>query len=268
MAAASKHLTSITLELGGKSPAIVDSSCKIAQSVERIIWGKFLNAGQVCIAPDYAVVEKKIMAEFISTVNLTIARFYNKPLASNSLSNIVNEIHFDRLVGMLNDATSKGALIESGGVYDRESLRFSPTVLTNVNMGMRVMTEEIFGPILPVMTWKSENDLLDVIYENHRPLALYLFSERRQWMKDLVRKTRAGTTGINECVVQFVHTKLPFGGINQSGIGKAHGKAGFDEFTNLRSVIKKRIKWNPTRLVMPPYTIKTKKIAQLVLKWL
>lgn len=268
MAAASKHLTSVTLELGGKSPAIVDASCKMAQSVERIIWGKFLNAGQVCIAPDYAVVEKKIMSEFISKVNLTIARFYKKPLESNSLSNIVNEIHFDRLVAMLNDATSKGALIESGGVYDRESLRFAPTVLTNVNMDMRVMNEEIFGPILPVMTWESEDDLLDVIYENHRPLALYLFSERKQWTKDLVRKTRAGTTGINECVVQFVHTKLPFGGINQSGIGKAHGKAGFDEFTNLRSVIKKRIKWNPTRLVMPPYTLKTKKIAQMVLKWL
>lgn len=268
MAAAAKHLTSVTLELGGKSPAIVDSSCKMKQSVERIVWGKFLNSGQVCIAPDYALVEKSSLASFISAANLTIARFYNKPLTSNSLSNIINETHFDRLVSLLEDAKSKGALIETGGVYDRDTLRFAPTILTNVTMDMSVMQEEIFGPILPVMAWENEDDLLDLVYENHRPLAFYVFSERKQWTKELIRKTRAGTTGINECVVQFVHSKLPFGGINQSGIGKAHGKAGFDAFTNLRSVIKKRIKWNPTRLVMPPYSIKTRKIAQMALRWL
>ncbi len=267
MKAAAENLCSVTLELGGKSPAIVNEDVDLHNAVARITWGKFLNSGQVCIAPDYVLVHSSKESEFIKLTHECIARYYRKPLESTSLSNIVNEQHFDRLVNLLEDAKKKGALVESGGVYDRERLRFAPTILSRVNFEMDVMKEEIFGPILPVLSWSNYDDMLSQLAKNERPLALYTFSKSKAWIKNVISDTRAGTTGINDCVVQFVYPKLPFGGINSSGIGKAHGKAGFEAFSNNRSVIRQQSKLNLTRLITPPYTSRTKKIVQLVLKW-
>lgn len=267
MKAAAENLCSVTLELGGKSPAVVHEDADLDNAAGRIIWGKFLNSGQVCIAPDYVLIHESKAEEFIQLMNKKIVHNYPKPIESKSLSNIVNTHHFNRLVGLLDDAKSKGALLESGGVYELERLRFSPTILSGVNYEMDVMHEEIFGPILPVVTWQNEADLLEKLAINDRALAFYLFSSNKTWIKRIMSNTRAGTTGINDCVVQFVYPNLPFGGVNASGIGKAHGKAGFDEFSNQRSVIRQQTKWNLTALISPPYTLKTKKIVQFVLKW-
>jgi aldehyde dehydrogenase (NAD+) len=268
MRAAAENLCSVTLELGGKSPAIVNEDADLDNAVSRITWGKFLNSGQVCISPDYALVHESIHGTFIKSMHECMARYYGKPLESKSLSNIVNTHHFDRLVVLLNDALAKGALIESGGVYDRDKLRFAPTVLSNVSFDMNVMNEEIFGPIMPIIGWESHEEMLAILARNDRPLALYGFSKSSTWIKKLISDTRAGSTGINDCIIQFIYPKLPFGGINASGIGKAHGKAGFDEFSNTRSIIKQQSKYNLTRLINPPYTRNTNKMAQLILKWL
>ncbi len=268
MKAAAENLTSVTLELGGKSPAIVDASANLEDAVRRIVWGRFFNSGQVCISPDYALVEEKIADRFIEKVKEQIDAFYGDPMKSKDLSSLVHDGHFKKMKSFIEDARARGADVVTGASFD-ESRRFvSPTVLANVSFDMDVMKEEIFGPILPVLTWRSPDDVMNIVNRLERPLAYYVFSKNRRNTRRFLDDSRAGSTAINETFIQFIHPELPFGGVNFSGIGKAHGKYGFDAFSNERSFLKQVFRWNAPRLTYPPYNRFTRKIADIVVKYL
>ncbi len=267
MKAAAENLTPVTLELGGKSPAIVDATCNLDDAVRRIVWGRFFNSGQVCISPDYALVEESIRDAFLEKVKAQIKTFYDNPVESNDLSSLVHDGHFGKISRMIDDALAKGATVVSGNERIAERRFISPTVLTNVNTTMLVMQDEIFGPILPVMTWRTVDEAMRLVHSMERPLAYYVFSRNRGNTRRFLDESRAGTTAINETFIQFVHPELPFGGVNFSGIGKAHGKYGFDVFSNERSYIKQVFRWNAPRFTHPPYNKFTRKVADLVLKY-
>lgn len=268
MAAAAENLTSVTLELGGKSPAIVDSSAPVTSTAEKLVFGRCINSGQVCVAVDYVLAEKGMTDKLVNEMRTVIGRFYGKPHESADLSAIVHEKHFDHLVSLLEDAKDKGALVEAGGVHDKGRLFFSPTILTNVTPEMRIMQEEIFGPILPVMSWSTDDEALSTIHNLERPLAFYIFSKNKKTIRKLSEASRAGNTAINEVFLQFGHPDLPFGGVNFSGIGKAHGEYGFREFSNERSFLKKTLPFGASKLIMPPYSGFSKKVMRLLIKWL
>lgn len=268
MAAAAQHLTSVTLELGGKSPAIVDSSAPIEETARKLVFGRCINSGQVCVAVDYVLAEKSISDKLLNAMHEQIGHFYGRPEESADLSAIVHEKHFDHLVALLDDAKSKGAVVEAGGVHDKSRLFFSPTILSHVSPDMRVMQEEIFGPILPVMTWSSKEEAIAQVHELERPLAYYIFSKRKSNIKFFLENSRAGSTAINEVFLQFGHPDLPFGGVNFSGIGKAHGEFGFREFSNYRSYLKKSLPFGASKFIMPPYGKLGKRIMGLLIKWL
>lgn len=267
MKAAAENLTPVTLELGGKSPAIVDATANLDDAVRRIIWSRFFNSGQVCISPDYALVEESIRDAFLEKVQAQIKAFYDDPVKSKDLSSLVHEGHFGKISRMIDDALDKGATLVTGNERIAERRFISPTVLTNVNTSMLVMQEEIFGPILPVMTWRTVDEALRLVHSMERPLAYYVFSKNRGNTRRFLDESRAGTTAINECFIQFVHPELPFGGVNFSGMGKAHGKYGFDVFSNERSYIKQVFRWNAPRFTHPPYNKFTRKVADLVVKY-
>jgi aldehyde dehydrogenase (NAD+) len=267
MTAAAKNLSSITLELGGKSPVIVDKSANLDVTAKRIVWGKYTNNGQVCIAPDYIFVHEDVKVAFIEKMKTTIEKFYGKNvLESIDLSKIVNQNHFDRAVKSLNNALENGAKVLIGGKNEPQSNAFEPTLLENVSYNSEMMTQEIFGPCLPIFTFSSVNAPIKYICKNGRPLALYVFAKNEKVIQKIISETRAGTTCINNSNVQFSNPNLPFGGINNSGIGKSHGKFGFDEFTNARSILKQRFS-GPLEFIMPPYSGFKQKLIDLTIKW-
>ncbi len=268
MEAASKNLTSVTLELGGKSPVIIDTTISIKMAAKRIAWGKFINNGQTCIAPDYVFVPASKQNEFIQALQQELLQFYSvNPEASNSYCRIVNTKHFKRLQEYLEDAISKGAKIEFGGTLNPLENYFSPTLLTVVPEDALVLQEEIFGPILPIKTYTSLEEVLDYITAKPKPLALYIFSKNSKTINTILQNTRAGSTAINQVVLQFANESLPFGGTNTSGIGKSHGFFGFQEFSNKRSVLKQNFKGS-IEWLFPPYTKFTKKLIDATIKWL
>ena len=269
MRAASKYLTSVTLELGGKSPAIVGPDVDLVSSVQKMAWGKFLNNGQTCIAPDYVFVHEKVAFSFMEAMESTVQAFYNqgkKGIAkSEDYARIVNERHFQRIITLLEDAKSKGAKIVFGGDYDEQDCFISPTLLSHCTPDMQIMQEEIFGPILPMMTYTSESEIIDYLQEEEKPLALYVFSSDDVFTAYILNNTSSGTSVVNDCLIQFGHTELPFGGVNHSGIGKSGGKYGFTEFSNQKSVVKQRT--NILKNFYPPYTFKSKWLIEQVLRW-
>ena len=215
MAAAAKHLTSVTLELGGKSPAIVGPTADIASSVPKIAWGKFLNNGQTCIAPDYVFVHEKVHFQFLAGLENSIQAFYNTESKgiekSKDYARIVNRKHFDRIVCLVEDAKAKGAKVIFGGELNPETNYISPTVLSNCTTDMAIMQEEIFGPILPVLTYRSEEEIVDYLSQEEKPLALYIFSEDKVFTDYILHHTSAGSSVVNDCLIQFGHSSLPFG---------------------------------------------------------
>lgn len=268
MEAASKHLCSVTLELGGKSPAIVDESADITSSAQKIAWGKFLNNGQTCIAPDYLYVHEKINFQFLQALELAIASFYgtgSEIAKSKDYARIVNKRHFNRIKHLVDEAVLHGAKILLGGDFDESTCFMSPTILTNCTIDMQIMQEEIFGPILPVMTFKNEVEITGYLSREEKPLALYIFSQNQIFSDFIVQNTSSGSCLINDCLIQFGHDELPFGGVNNSGIGKSGGKFGFLEFSHAKSVLVQ--KTNFVRYFYPPYTAKRKWILEQVLKW-
>ncbi len=269
MQAAAKHLTSVTLELGGKSPAIIDSNVDIASTAKKIAWGKFLNNGQTCIAPDYVFVHEKVYYSFIGALEETIKLFYdqdNKGIQNSSdYARIVNKKHFNRICHLLDDAKSKGATIISGGEIDESTCFIAPTLLTNCTDEMLIMQEEIFGPILPILTFKEENEIVTKLLKEEKPLALYVFSKDALFSDYILNNTSSGTSVVNDCLIQFGHSNLPFGGVNNSGIGKSGGLFGFQEFSNQKSVLKQYT--NLLNNFYPPYNFKTKWLIEQVLKW-
>lgn len=235
MEAAAKHLTPVTLELGGKSPCIVDCTAKVDIAARRIVWGKFLNAGQTCVAPDYVLVDQSVKELLIERMTKYIVAFYgSKPLESKDLPCIVNETHFDRLCGLLEDQT-----IRYGGKFDGESRKIEPTILTDVDENSLVMQEEIFGPILPILTYKKIGEAVTFIKEREKPLALYLFTSSKNNEKNIMQNVSFGGGCINDTIVHLANPYLGFGGVGQSGMGSYHGEKGFETFSHEKSVLKK-----------------------------
>ena len=255
MKAAAENLASVTLELGGKSPAIVDKSAKINDVSGSIIWGKFMNSGQTCIAPDYVLVHKKKLNKLLAAMKNSIDNMYNSDgngvVNSPYLCRIVNHNHFLRLKGLLEDAVSKGAIIVAGGEMNKKENFISPTIVTHVTPEMRLMQEEIFGPILPVIAFENKKEVTKYTNSGEKPLALYIFSRNDERTRYYLDKTSAGGTVINDTIVQYVYKNLPFGGVNNSGIGKGHGYYGFKAFSNERAVVEQ--KGLGFRPLFPPY---------------
>lgn len=267
MKAASEHLASVTLELGGKSPVIIDDTSNLDKAVKKIIFGKFMNAGQTCIAPDYVFINEVIKPEFISSFKKHLNAFYSEnPSESDSFGRIVNKKHFERLKSYLVDAISRKANIEVGGSYAEDDNYVEPTLIFNAPEDSELMQNEIFGPILPVKTYKIIDDAVTYINSREKPLALYIFSKNKKMVNHIINKTRAGSTCINHNLLQFLNHNLPFGGSNNSGIGKSHGYFGFLEFINQRSVLKQHT-IGAVDLLMPPYNNFKQKLVDLTIKW-
>lgn len=237
MQKAAEHLTPVSLELGGKSPCIVDETADLKLAAKRIVWGKFLNAGQTCVAPDYILVQNSVKEKLLQYIDKMIHRLYGEhPLKSRDYPHIVNEKHFRRLCGLMRSGT-----VVTGGGRDESTLSIEPTVLCGVTWDSPVMKEEIFGPILPVMTFFDLKEAVDMIQARPKPLALYLFTSKRSREREVLRKISFGGGCINDTVVHLASTNLPFGGVGASGMGSYHGKAGFDTFTHEKSIMKKAV---------------------------
>ncbi len=263
-----EHLTPVTLELGGKSPAIVDETADIQHSADRIIWGKGLNAGQTCIAPDYVLVHESKHEELLRCMVTCLERYYQKAALPDDHASIVSEKHYQRQCALLDDAVNQGGKVISGGTKNDQERFLSTTILTNINTNMRLMKEEIFGPLLPVITYKNWDECMKWVHEFERPLSLYYFSTSKKNIRRAILDTRAGSSSINQTLVQFNHPDLPFGGINWSGMGKAHGRWGFELFSNQRSFVQQRHPFNALRLIRPPYKSWKQKLANILIRYL
>lgn len=270
MRAAAENLASVTLELGGKSPTIVLPSANAKEAAQRIAVTKFINNGQTCIAPDYVLAHESIAGDLIKHLKDQIPALFGgtdkKISNSPDYARIVNEKHFSRLSDMLRDAESKGATVETGGQLDFSQRFFEPVVLSNVSHASRVMEEEIFGPILPILTYQSLDEIIQYINARPKPLALYVFGTRQTEITRIKKETSSGTVCVNDCAIQFLHPNLPFGGVNTSGIGKSHGYYGFLAFSNEKPVLRQRTGLTAFRFFYPPYTPSVQRMIGWVLK--
>jgi aldehyde dehydrogenase (NAD+) len=247
MAAAAQHLTPVTLELGGKCPAIVCADASVKQAARRIAWGKFINAGQTCVAPDFVLVQRGVRATFVTALKKTIEEFYGEhPGQCEDYGRIVNARHFERLVRYLGDGK-----VVHGGAHDAKDLFIAPTILADVSSDAPVMQEEIFGPILPVLEFDQLDDALTMLRDRPTPLALYIFTTDRATQARVLAETRSGGACVNDVVSHIIGTGLPFGGLGESGMGEYHGRAGFDAFTHHRAVLR-RATWLDLPFRYPP----------------
>lgn len=260
MAAAAKTLASVTLELGGKSPVIIGPDADLKQAADWITFGKFLNAGQTCIAPDHLYVHASVREPFLAALRTRIARAYGSGEASPHLAKIVTPAHAQRLAALIADAVDKGARPLLGGPPDGRTV--PPQVLVDTTPDMRLSQEEIFGPILPVLTYTDLDAVIDTINAGDKPLALYIFDCDTARIDHITRATTSGGVGVNLTLVQFSHANLPFGGVNTSGIGSAHGEAGFRAFSHDRAVLRNRFLLLP--LLFPPYTPRVMRLIGLI----
>ncbi|RUT09649.1 aldehyde dehydrogenase [Dulcicalothrix desertica PCC 7102] len=247
MKEAAKHLTPVTLELGGKSPCIVDTDINLEVSARRIAWGKFLNAGQTCIAPDYLLVNKSIKQDLLKAIADSIKEFYgDNPIDSPDYCRIISEKHYTRLINYIEGD------IYFGGEYNSDKLFIAPTVINNVSWQDSIMEEEIFGPILPVIEYEDINEVIAAINSRPKPLALYLFTNNKDLQGRILRETSSGGVCINDTIKHCGVASLPFGGVGDSGIGKYHGKASFDVFSHYKSVLKRGFGFD-MKVLYPPY---------------
>jgi aldehyde dehydrogenase (NAD+) len=268
MKAAAEHLTPVTLELGGKSPTVVDETTNVDDAADKIIYGKFLNCGQTCIAPDYVLVHESVKDALVNSMKAKIHQFYGDNVKdSNDFTRIVNERHFNRVKQLIDDAVEKGAKVSEGGETDASQNYVAPTLLENVQPEMEVMQEEIFGPILPIVPFKNLAEATELIKSKEKPLALYIFSKSKSNQQFIVDQTSAGGTTINDTMLHIANPNLPFGGVNNSGIGKTHGYYGFEAFSNERAVLKQRVGFTGIKLIYPPYNDKVRKFIKMFLKW-
>lgn len=267
MKAAAEHLASVTLELGGKSPTIVDDTADIRTAAKRIAWGKFSNNGQICIAPDYILVHESKKTALLTALQEQLKLFYgDNTQASDDYMRIINTRHLDRLQAYLNDSLNKGAQLVTGAQADKNDNYLAPTIVSDVPLDSALMQEEIFGPILPVVTYKTLAEAIAYINSKEKPLALYIYSKSNKNIAQISQQTSAGTTAINNNNVHFSNNNLPFGGVNNSGIGKSHGKYGFEAFSNARAFYRQYIP-GAVSFLMPPYTNFKMKLIDLTLKW-
>jgi len=239
MKAAAENLTPVTLELGGRNPVVIDETANLKDAAQKIVWGKFLNSGQTCIAPNYIYVQESKKAELEKELIKQIKIQF--PEENKNITHIVNGNHFNRISKLLTDSVEGGSKVIHGNIKDETTNYFSPTLLTEVTKESPIFMDEIFGPVLPILTFNKLEETIETINEIEKPLALYVFSKSRKNQQYIIQNSSAGTTAINETTIQFAQPNLPFGGANHSGIGKAHGRYGFIEFSNQRSVLKQRI---------------------------
>jgi aldehyde dehydrogenase (NAD+) len=271
MRAAADNLTSITLELGGKSPAIIDLDANLKDSAEKLVFGKFVNCGQTCVAPDYLLVHEDRKEELIMELQVAIQNMYDPEFKgidkSPDLAKIINDRHFERLVSYLEDGIKKGAKIEFGGNYNAQTRYMEPVLISQVTNEMAMMEEEIFGPLLPIQTFSNLDEAISSINNKPKPLALYYFGTNSDNCSRVLQETSSGNVVINDCVVHFLDLALPFGGVNHSGMGKAHGHFGFLAFSNEKGILTQRVGLNNATLLRPPYGLTAKKIIQSLIKW-
>ncbi|WP_432371792.1 aldehyde dehydrogenase [Staphylococcus chromogenes] len=261
--AAAKHLTPVTLELGGKSPTIIDKSANLKVASERICFGKFMNVGQTCVAPDYVLIEESVKEAFLMAMKTTLTDFYGKrPYESQDLGRIVNDKHFQRLSHLL-EVHKENIVI--GGYQDAEQRLIEPTVLDDIKVDDFIMQEEIFGPILPIITYQSLDNTMDWLKTLPKPLALYVFSEDENVSNRILETLSFGSGAVNDTMLQLANANLPFGGVGASGIGRYHGKYTFDTFSHEKPYIFKTTKLE-TGLLFPPYKNKLNTVKQLFSK--
>ena len=246
--AAAKHLTPTTLELGGKNPCIIDDSVDLRLTSRRIVWGKFVNAGQTCIAPDFLIVKRNIKEQLVDHLSKEIERAYGKdPKESEDYPRIVNKTNLSRLSNMIKDTK-----ILFGGEYDIETCYFSPTIIDEPRIDSPIMDEEIFGPILPIISYDDENQIEKLISKYEKPLALYVFSTNKTFSEKIIRKYSFGGGAINDTIIHVGNPNLPFGGVGYSGIGAYHGKSSFDLLSHKKSIVKKG-NWLDIKIRYAPY---------------
>ncbi len=259
--AAAMNLTPITLELGGKNPCIIDKTANIRLAAKRVAWGKFINGGQTCIAPDYILIHNSVKADFIVYLKDEITRAYgDNPLQSNDYPRIINQRNFDRLKKMMINET-----FLMGGETDEDTLFISPTLIDNPAMDSEVMKGEIFGPILPILNFTDETDIEKSISAYEKPLALYIFSKNRKFTHRLIKRYSFGGGTVNDTTVHFADHRLPFGGVGFSGIGSYHGKYSFDTFSHKKGITR-RYNWLDIRVRYAPYAGKLK-LLKFFMKW-
>jgi aldehyde dehydrogenase (NAD+) len=259
--AAAEHLTPIVLELGGKNPCIVEKSANLKLSAKRIVWGKFLNAGQTCIAPDYLLVHKSIKQEFIAFLKQEITNFYSEnPKLSPDFARIINKDNWNRQIELIENQN-----VIFGGISKEDDLYLSPTLIYEPSLSSKLMQDEIFGPILPIISFENEEELKTIILKYEKPLALYVFSENTDFSNRIIKEYSFGGGCINDTIVHFSNNRLPFGGVGNSGNGAYHGKLSFDVFSHQKAIVKKAT-WLDIPLRYAPYKSKTKMIRKL-LKW-
>ena len=259
MQSAAKQMVPVTLELGGKSPCIVDETAPLKLTARRIVWGKFLNAGQTCIAPDYLFVHEKIKEPLIKAMVAAIKKAFGEDARkSPDFPRIITRANMERLITLLD-----GAKIAYGGHFDKEEKYFEPTILDEVNFDLPVMQQEIFGPVLPVLTFKNTDEIIAQVNARPRPLALYVFSKNRSFQKKIIGAIPAGGVTVNDTLMHIASNKLPFGGVGNSGIGKYHGFFSFETFSNAKPVVY-RGTWIDPPVRYAPYGRKLKIIKYLM----
>lgn len=246
---AAPHLTPVTLELGGKSPCIVDESAKLTLAARRIVFGKFLNCGQTCVAPDYILCHRSVKDKLLPLLKKEILRQYGEnTLTADDYGHIVNSKHFDRLLQLIQPEK-----LQFGGKSDRESLKIQPTILADCDWSDPVMQEEIFGPILPIVVYDQLSEVISCVNEHDKPLALYLFSENKQNIRTILSRCSFGGGCVNDCIIHLATTEMGFGGVGESGMGSYHGKAGFDTFSHKKSIVDKKT-WIDLPMRYRPYS--------------
>ncbi|MBI3542459.1 MAG: aldehyde dehydrogenase family protein [Deltaproteobacteria bacterium] len=273
MEAAAKHLSSVTLELGGKSPAILDSSADLRKAADRLVVGKFINAGQTCVAPDYVYVPASLGQAFLGELKSSIARHYGETedarKKSPDLCRVINGRNFERIKKLVDESVARGARVVVGGVFDAAERYIAPTVLSDVKLDTPIMSEEIFGPVLPVLAY----DDLSQVYRHLRsqgaekPLALYIFSENARTTEDILANTTAGGTCVNQAILHLANPNLPFGGTGYSGVGNYHGLFGFKAFSHERAVLRQG-RFDAFKMLNAPYTPKVVKMIERVTRFL
>ncbi len=266
MAAAARNLSSVTLELGGKSPVIVDESADLTKAARSIAWGKFSNCGQSCIAPDYAYVHESRHLQFIAAMKDAIASLYGDPAQSPDYCRIINGKHFARISQLIDGAVEQGAAIVAGGERDESQKFIAPTVLTGANENAAIMQEEIFGPVLPIFSYHDLAEPIAAVNARPKPLALYVYAKDRARSDRILQETSAGGSCVNATMMQFGHENLPFGGIGTSGLGNAHGFYGFRAFSHERAVVEDKFSVVP--MLFPPYSKRVKQLTKWIVRYL
>ena len=268
MEAAAQHPCSVTLELGGKSPVIIDDMKSMRDVAKKVAWAKLSNAGQICVAPDYVFVPANREADFVTAIKQEMVDMYpGEASANKDYQRIVAPHHAERISKLVDDATARGAKCVMGGDVDLDSCFVPPTVLTNIDPNAEILEDEIFGPVLPIIPYASLDEAIRFVNDRPTPLALYVFSKRKRFVDSVLSQIQSGGVSINNCVIHVSSNHLPFGGLGNSGIGSGHGKYGYMEFTHFRGVYEQ---WfdGAGALLMPPYTPWKTKLIDRLLRWL